>query len=66
MVLMNLFAGQQWKRRHREQACGHGVGEEEGGMNGESSGETYITICKVASRNLLYDSGSSSRCSVTM
>ena len=56
-VLMNLFAGQQWKRRHREQACGRRVGEEEGGMNGESSRETYITICKVASRNLLYDSG---------
>ena len=33
------------------------VEEEEGGMNGESSRETYITICKVASRNLLYDSG---------
>ena len=23
MVLMNLFAGQQWRRRHREQICGH-------------------------------------------
>jgi len=23
MVLMNLFAGQQWRRRHREQTCGH-------------------------------------------
>ena len=22
MVLMNLFAGQQWRRRHREQTCG--------------------------------------------
>ena len=23
MVVMNLFAGQQWKRRHREQTCEH-------------------------------------------
>ena len=23
MVLMNLFAGQQWRCRHREQTCGH-------------------------------------------
>ena len=23
MVLMNLFAGQQWKHRQREQMCGH-------------------------------------------
>ena len=26
MVLMNLFSGQQWRLRHREQACGHGAG----------------------------------------
>ena len=26
MVLMNLFAGQQWACRHREQMYGHGVG----------------------------------------
>ena len=25
MVLMNLFAGQQWRHRHREQIYGHGV-----------------------------------------
>ena len=24
MVLMNVFAGQQWRHRHREQTCGHG------------------------------------------
>ena len=22
-ALMSLFAGQQWRRRHREQTCGH-------------------------------------------
>ena len=26
MVLMNLFAGQQWRYRHRDQACGHSGG----------------------------------------
>ena len=31
IVLMKLFAGQQWKHRHREQTYGHGQGEE-GGM----------------------------------
>ena len=24
MVLMNLFAGQQWRNRYREQTYGHG------------------------------------------
>jgi len=33
MLLMNLFAGQQWRCRHRKQICGHGGGEERvGGM----------------------------------
>ena len=26
MVLMKLFAGQQWRHRPREQTYGHGVG----------------------------------------
>ena len=26
MVLMNLFAGQQWRRRHRDQTYGHREG----------------------------------------
>ena len=26
MVLMNLFAGQQWRNRHREQTFGHKAG----------------------------------------
>ena len=36
IVLMNLFAGQEKRRRHREQTCGHGGGgwaEGEGGTN---------------------------------
>ena len=40
MVLVNLLAGQQWRRRHKEQTCGH-IGEGEGGTNGESCMETY-------------------------
>ena len=47
MVLMRLFAGQQW--RHR-QTYGHGERGGEGEMHGESNMETYITICKIDSR----------------
>ena len=28
MVLMNLFAGQQWRWRYKEQTCGHSGGKE--------------------------------------
>ena len=62
MVLMNLFTGQQWRSRHREQTYGHG---ERGGdveMYGKSNMETYITIYKIDSNgNLLYGSGNSNR-----
>ena len=52
MVLKNLFAGQQWRHRHREQTYGHGWGRGgEGGMYGESNMETpTITICKIDSQ----------------
>ena len=51
MVLMNLFSGQQWRKRHREQIYGHRGGEKrEGERYGESNMETYITICKVESQ----------------
>ena len=43
-VLTNLFAGQQWRCRHREQSYGHGQRRREvreGGTNGESNKETY-------------------------
>ena len=40
----NLFAGQQWRNKHREQTYGH---EE---MYGESNMETYITIHKIDSQ----------------
>ena len=39
IVLINLFEGQQWRCRHREQPWDT-VGEGEGGMNGKNSIET--------------------------
>ena len=47
MVLKNLFTGQQWKNRHREQTYGHGERGGEGKMYGKSNMETYITMCKI-------------------
>ena len=42
MVLMNLFTGQQWRCRHREETYGRGLGGGgEGGTNRESNMETY-------------------------
>ena len=67
MVLMNLFAGQQWRCKHRGQSYGHG---EQGGRRGwdrgrEYHGSIYTIICKIASGNLLYDSGNSNGGSIT-
>ena len=42
MVPKNLFTGQQWKNRHREQTCGHGERGGEGEMYGENNREAYI------------------------
>ena len=50
MVLKNLFSGQQWRNRHREQTYGHGEKGGEGEMYGKSNMETYITICKIDSQ----------------
>ena len=50
MVLKNLFTGQQWRNRHREQTYGHGERGGEGEMYGRSNMETYITICKIDSQ----------------
>ena len=47
MVLKNLFIGQQWRNRHREETYGHGERGGEGEMYGRSNMETYITICKI-------------------
>ena len=50
MVLKNLFAGQQWRNRHREQTYGHGERGGEGEMHGKSNMETYMTICEIDSQ----------------
>ena len=47
MVRKNLFTGQQWRNRHREQTYGHGERGGDGEIYGESNMETYITICKI-------------------
>ena len=36
MALKNLFTGQQWRNRHREQTYGYGKRAREGEMYGES------------------------------
>ena len=51
MILMNLFSGQPWRNRLREQTYGHGGGEEgEGELYGESNMDIYNTICKIDSQ----------------
>ena len=50
MVLKNLFAGQQWRNRLREQTYGHGERGGEVEIYGKSNMETYITIYKIDSK----------------
>ena len=50
MVLMNLFAGQQWRNRYREQTYRYGDWGRDSEMYGESNMKTYITICKIESQ----------------
>ena len=50
MVPKNLFTGQQWRKRHREQTYGHGERGGDGEMYAKSNMETYITICKIYSQ----------------
>ena len=49
MVLMNLYAGQQWRDRHREQTYGDGERRGKGEMYRKSNMEAYTTICKLDS-----------------
>ena len=51
MVLKNLFTGQQWRNRHREQTYGHVERGGEGELYEKSNMETYITICRIDTRN---------------
>ena len=68
MVLMNLFAGQQWRHKENRLLNTGGGGEQgEGATNGESSMETYILpyVKEIANGSLLYDSGNLKQGSVT-
>ena len=49
MVLMKLFAGLQWRRRHREQTYGHGRREGRRGWKEwrDYHGNIHITTCKI-------------------
>ena len=49
MELVNLFAGQQWRNRHK-QTYGHGGWGGGGEIYGESNMETYITLRKIDSQ----------------
>ena len=49
MVLKNLFTGQQWRNRHREQTYRHGERGGEGEMYGKNNLKR-ITICKIDSQ----------------
>ena len=70
MGLVNLFSGQQWRNRHREQTYGHGVGVGEEGEGESMKRVTWkLTIPygkQIANGNLLYDSGNSNRGPVTI
>ena len=50
MVLMNLFAEQQWRHKHREQICGPSGGRRGGEELREQHGNIYITMCKIDSQ----------------
>ena len=41
-VVMNLFAGQQWRCRHREQTCEHSEGERGWDKLREQHGNIYV------------------------
>ena len=61
MVPRNLFAGQQWRNRHKEQTCGHGGRGGVGEMYGENSIETCILpyVKQISSPSLMHETGHS-------
>ena len=54
IVLMNLFAGQQWRCRHREQTCGNSGGRRGWDKWTEWYGNICITVCKIDSKGNLH------------
>ena len=65
MVLKN-FIHRATMEKQREQTYGHRERGGEGEMYRKSNMETYITVCKIANGNLLYDSGNSNRGSISI
>ena len=67
MVLMNQFEGQQQECRHREETCRQCRGRRECDQLRESSIDTYTLpyVNQIANGGLLYNTGSSTWCSVT-
>ena len=65
MVLINLSAGHQWRRRHRQQTCGHREGRR--GWEKLRHCSIYITICKTRQLVEIYymTQGAQIWCSVT-
>ena len=49
MVELSPCAGQQQRRRHREQTCGHSGGRRGWDELREQHGNIHITICKIES-----------------
>ena len=47
MILKNLFTGQQWRNKYRQQTYRHGESGGEDEMYVKSNMETYISICKI-------------------
>ena len=64
MPLMNLFSGQQWRYRLREQTYGQYVKDMVGQIE-RVEGNIYIPIGKRNNGNLQWDAKSPTQCSVT-
>ena len=50
VVLVVLFAGQQWRHKHGEQACGHSGRWRGGDRLRQQCGNIHITTCKTDSK----------------
>ena len=67
MVVMNLFAGQQWRNRHRDRLMDTRRGDERvRGMERVTRKLTLSYVKQIANGNLLCVSGNSNRGSVTI
>ena len=66
MVVMNLFAGQRWRNRHRDRLMDTRRGKERvRGMERVTWKFTLSYVKQIANGNLLYVSGNSNRGSVS-